>query len=100
MKRLLWLLRRCREVIETNDPGQRELLAALDDELGPVDIPATEAWSEDGPFLIHVVIEDVQEQTIADYVMNHNNAHERRVLGEQCRYAYLADQSVYTFPEK
>ena len=33
---------------------------------------------------------------IAVYVMNHDNALERQVLGMQCRYAFEANQCVVT----
>lgn len=37
---------------------------------------------------------------IACYIMNHDDAAERRVLGEQCRNAFEAGQCVVTYPIK
>ena len=34
------------------------------------------------------------------YTMNHDDAAERRVLGEQCRNAFEAGQCVVTYPVK
>lgn len=35
---------------------------------------------------------------IACYAMNHNREAERRVLGQQCRYAFEAGQMMLTYP--
>lgn len=36
--------------------------------------------------------------TVAHYVMDHDDPSQRRVLGEQCRNAFEAGQSVVTNP--
>lgn len=36
---------------------------------------------------------------IIDYMMNHDSAEERRVLGQQCRHAFEHGQVVLTYPE-
>lgn len=36
---------------------------------------------------------------IASYTMNHDDPAQRRVLGEQCRNAFEAGQSIFTYPE-
>lgn len=41
---------------------------------------------------------DVCDLAIRTYDMNHNDAAERRVLGEQCRNAFEAGQCVVTYP--
>jgi hypothetical protein len=48
--------------------------------------------------IIRVVVED-DTGPIADYVMNHDDPQQRRVLGQQCRLAFEAGQSVWTCPE-
>jgi len=35
---------------------------------------------------------------IHQYVMNHNDTHQRRVLGEQCRNAFEGGQVIVTYP--
>jgi hypothetical protein len=58
---------------------------------------------EEGKLLIRIVVEapdgDGVDRVIADYVMNHNDPQQRRVLGEQCRNAFEANQSMFTYPE-
>lgn len=50
---------------------------------------------------IHVTVKNrpgVVPTLVADYVMDHDDHIERRVLGEQCRNAFEAGQSVSTTP--
>jgi hypothetical protein len=47
---------------------------------------------------VHVVVRDADQKTVADYVMDHDNKEQRRALGEQCRNAFEAGQSVHTWP--
>lgn len=47
---------------------------------------------------IHVQVRDRDQKTVADYVMDHDEADQRRVLGEQCRNAFEGGQSVHTSP--
>lgn len=49
--------------------------------------------------LIRVEIEDADGQLLHSYVMNHDDPQQRRVLGEQVRNAFLANQTVITYPE-
>ena len=46
---------------------------------------------------IRVTITDMGD-TIASYTMDHDDPAQRRVLGEQCRNAFEAGQSVRTEP--
>lgn len=48
------------------------------------------------PILVTVI--DGKE-IIAAYVMNHDDAAQRRVLGEQCRNAFEAGQEIRTRPQ-
>lgn len=45
------------------------------------------------------VIRKGQKGLIAHYVMDHDDATQRRALGEQCRNAFEAGQCVITYPE-
>jgi len=50
---------------------------------------------------IHVIVKNrpgVVPALVADYVMDHDDQTERRVLGEQCRNAFEDGQSVSTKP--
>lgn len=48
--------------------------------------------------LIKVTVSNVDGSVVKKYVMNHDSAEQRRVLGEQCRYAFEAGQTVNTSP--
>ena len=50
-------------------------------------------------FRIRVIVEAYDERLIADYVMDHDDVKQRRVLGEQCSYAFRAGQAVTTYAE-
>jgi hypothetical protein len=52
-----------------------------------------------GNLWVQVVVETAGGGLVADYVMNHADRQQRRVLGEQCRNAFMADQAVFTFPQ-
>lgn len=49
---------------------------------------------------ISVVVMDSEGLDIANYVMDHDDPVQRRVLGEQCRNAFEAGQSITTSPIK
>jgi len=70
----------------------------LRDSIEPVHVAPHEIW-DSSHLWIRVVVETASGIAVADYRMNHDDPHQRRVLGEQCRYAFLADQAVFTFPE-
>lgn len=38
-------------------------------------------------------------EAFRSYTMNHDDAGERRVLGEQCRNAFEAGQMILTYPK-
>lgn len=47
---------------------------------------------------IEVTIRDEGDRIVRRYVMDHDDPIQRRVLGEQCRNAFEAGQSVETCP--
>lgn len=49
---------------------------------------------------VHASVRDLDEgrAPLKQYTMNHDNKAERRVLGEQCRYAFEAGQAIVTYP--
>lgn len=47
---------------------------------------------------IRVTITNVDGSLFRQYTMNHDDQAQRRVLGEQCRNAFEAGQSVATSP--
>lgn len=51
-----------------------------------------EVWSEED--------ERGQRHLLKQWVMDHNQAEQRRVLGEQCRSAFEAGQKIVTFARK
>ena len=50
--------------------------------------------------VIKVTICSPSGQLVRQYVMDHDDPAQRRVLGEQCRNAFEAGQSVNTAPVK
>lgn len=53
-----------------------------------------------GALIIKVTICSPSGHLIRQYVMDHDDPAQRRVLGEQCRNAFEAGQSVSTAPVK
>lgn len=45
---------------------------------------------------VHVTIHDTFGKQLKSYLMDHDDAGQRRVLGEQCRAAFEAGQAVTT----
>jgi hypothetical protein len=41
---------------------------------------------------------EMDGEPLHEFVMDHNDQQQRRVLGEQCRNAFSAGQCVVTFP--
>ena len=50
--------------------------------------------------LINVQILNRDGTLFRSFTMNHDSQTERRVLGEQCRYAFEAGQAVTTTPKR
>lgn len=50
--------------------------------------------------LIKVQIFNSNGTLLRSYTMDHDDQTQRRVLGEQCRYAFEAGQSVTTTPKR
>lgn len=48
--------------------------------------------------IIKVTISNRDGTVLKQYFMDHDSAEQRRVLGEQCRYAFEAGQTVNTSP--
>jgi hypothetical protein len=83
--------------IETNDPGAVEVIADMRATLA--DYNPAQWGNHTRPLMVRVIVGDASgEKVIADFLMDHNDAMQRRVLGEQSRYAFLAGQSVFTNP--
>jgi len=51
------------------------------------------------PFWIIVEVSTWHGEPIREYLMDHNDPAQRRVLGEQCRNAFEAGQQVWTCPK-
>ena len=49
--------------------------------------------------LIHVRVYNKDGSLFRRYTMDHDSPNERRVLGEQCRNAFEAGQSISTTPK-
>lgn len=50
--------------------------------------------------IIRVTVTDHSGHKLAQYVMDHDDPVQRRMLGEQCRNAFEAGQSICTSPVK
>lgn len=48
--------------------------------------------------LVDVVVVNADGSVFRQYRMNHDDEAQRRVLGQQCRFAFEAGQSVSTTP--
>lgn len=46
---------------------------------------------------VQVFSSDKDGEKVVDYIMDHDNAEQRKVLGQQCRHAFEAGQKVVTF---
>lgn len=50
--------------------------------------------------VVEVRAEHGSKHLIRAYTMDHDDQFQRRVLGEQCRNAFEAGQSVTTYPQR
>lgn len=49
--------------------------------------------------LIKVIVSNPDGTIFRQYIMDHDDTQQRRVLGEQCRNAFEAGQSISTAPK-
>lgn len=52
------------------------------------------------PLWIEVIVETWDGELVREYIMDHNDIAQRRVLGEQCRNAFEAGQWIITGPQR
>ena len=48
---------------------------------------------------VYASVHEISEPPLREYVMDHDDPAQRRVLGEQCRNAFEGGQCIITFPE-